>query len=195
MSGLALLALALACAWLCALTLTLLACVRQLGAITVRLQLNETTPGKATPRAIGFQIPEAAATMEAALSTGRKLVLLLSTSCGSCAKLAEALAADPLDEADPEIVLLLDGDPAKDEEAARIVAEIGPIAKVVSGGTANALASVLGLSSVPSAMLLDGGVVAGNLLFADTVDQLRRLSATHHDGNVGPIVEPRLVTS
>jgi hypothetical protein len=149
-------ALVVACVWLATLTLVVLLLVRQLGLVTLRLDLvggQAPTPadgpeiGEALPAELTGRLPE--------LSRGRQFVLLISPTCVPCHEIAPQLATVTMTDRVTALV------PGRQELADELTAKLPPTYQVVRDPVAAEVARILQLERTPSAVELRDGVVSG----------------------------------
>ncbi|MGH8990923.1 MAG: hypothetical protein ACRDZ7_05275 [Acidimicrobiia bacterium] len=159
--------------WLLILTAVALLGVRQLGILTVRLQLQaHGGPGGPIGPTIGFKVGDAAVRALPGLATERKMMVLLSANCSPCQEILDELqrGTRPRGFADDEIVLLITGDPRTSEAQAAQITGVTSLLDPV----ATALGRDLGLSRTPSAILIEDGTVKGTTLLA-SVENMEHL--------------------
>lgn len=181
MSSLVVTALVAASVWLLILTVGLLLCIRQLGALMVRTELIARGAGGAHAHGavVGFELSEDLLQSAPILREGRRVVLLLSATCATCEQLVEEFATvgPPARLSLPEelVVLLVqdDGGEAADEA----VQAITPYATVLRGPEATQIARGLRLANLPSAIYLLDRRIAGSLAFVDRLSQIDELLA------------------
>lgn len=185
--------IAVASAWLLVLTVALLLCIRQLGALTVRMQLLAVGGGVHTHgSSIGFRISDELVQLEPEIANGRRVVLLISSTCTTCAELLDEFARGrpPSSLRLPdELVALLPGDTNDGAHQAAVEAFDGR-GRVVLDPVATTLARGLKMANVPSALLVEDGLITGNLLFVEDVDQIDRLV-----GGLESVPDPQQVVS
>jgi hypothetical protein len=178
MNAVSVITIAITAAWLLILTVALLLCIRQLGAMTVRMQLLAVGGGaNRHGSSIGFRVSDDLVRLEPEIGNGRRVVLLTSTTCTTCAELLAEFAAGhrPASLHLPdELVALLPGD-SKDGAHQAAVAAFEGRARVVVDPAATVLARGLKMANVPSALLVENGLITGNLLFVEGVEQIDRL--------------------
>jgi hypothetical protein len=178
MSTLGVVAVVVVSAWLAMVTVVAMLCVRQLGALTVRLDLVARGGGgsHAHGAAVGFRLNEQLVELYPPLATGRRVLLLISSTCTTCARLVEEFRSEgppPSIAVPDEFVVLLAG---PEEEQAETIAEVfADISMTIRDPLATQVARGLRLANVPSALLLDDGVITGSLQFVDHVAQLDEL--------------------
>lgn len=164
--------------WLVVMTIALMLCVRQLGALTVRMRILAVgNGGSGHGSSIGFRISDDLARLEPALAHGRRVVLLISATCSTCAELVHAIRTDggpsSLDLPD-ELLVVLPGDPTSAPIRAAAAAFEGR-GHVIFDPIATTLARGLKMANVPSALVVESGLITGNLLFVEDLDQIDRL--------------------
>jgi hypothetical protein len=166
--------------WLLVLTVATMLCIRQLGALTVRMQLlglGSGTGGHGS--SVGFRITDDLIRLEPAIGTGRRVVLLVSATCDTCAALIEELESNRVRtqlRLPEELLVLLPGrradtavDTAVELLDGRVMLILDPIATTLARG--------LKMSNLPSALLIEDGLITGNLLFVEELGQIDRLVA------------------
>ncbi len=181
MSGLAIIALTLAVAWLAGLTLVLVLAIRQVGLLTLRL--DQAQPIGGHPMAVGpyhdtandglmmgTPVPPEVLAAIPDLASGVTYLLLVSATCGPCRDLVTelrrrrftasqtlvALVPGPTDLADGMLAMLPAGVHAiRDPEAATLARQH------------------LQLQSTPFAMQIDEGVITGKAYLHSADDLLR----------------------
>ncbi len=154
MSGLALTALILVCAWLGVLTLVVVLLVRQIGLLTVRLSLagEDILPDNDGPE-VGGEIPDEVALALPQLNGERNYVLLLSASCTPCREMAVELGRHSFE---PTITALV---PGSEKLADNLQALLPSGIQVVRDPEATELAGALEVESTPFALEVEGGTV------------------------------------
>jgi hypothetical protein len=179
MTIVAVVAVVIATAWLCVLTVAVMLCIRQLGALTVRLDLvARGGGGYAHGASVGFRLHESLGDLYAPLVSGRRIVLLVSATCTTCAKLIDEL----VDRGLPQALTLADGlivlVGGRDQELARpVIDALSRIGTVIAEPMTTEIARGLRLANVPSALLLENGLITGSLQFVDHVYQIEELVA------------------
>lgn len=160
--------------WLLVMTVAVMLCVRQLGALTARMEIVSLGSGVGQGAALGFRISEDLARAHAALSVGRRVVLVASSSCASCRDLLQRIERGerPLSigRLDGVIGLLVGPDDASRQEAEDALSSL--VNEIVLDPLATAVAQALRMKTLPSALYLIDGVVAGTLMFVDRLEQI-----------------------
>lgn len=147
MSGLAVTALVVACLWLLALTVVLLALVRQVAILTVKgRQYAVGDSLEVGGPVVGSRLPADLVLLAPVLASGEGHVLLLSASCSSCRELANQLGRSVLK---PSVVALLPGPPASTETLAQL---LPTNMTVIRDPSASQLAEQLNITSTPFAV-------------------------------------------
>ncbi|HEV3000932.1 MAG TPA: hypothetical protein VGW75_09365 [Solirubrobacteraceae bacterium] len=153
MSAFGIVAIVAAGLWLAAATIALLALVRQVALLTLRLDRMEEGPtldgisvGSAAPPAVKAAVPEA--------TEGRAHVLVLSATCAPCRELADELESVPVD--DPVVALIGGETPS----AAAIGERLPPPIRVVLDPEASQAVDRLDLRTSPFLFTFDDGTVA-----------------------------------
>jgi hypothetical protein len=150
-------ALVVACVWLAALTLVVLLLVRQLGLVTLRLDLvgGGQAPMPADGPEIGEALPAEVTDRLPELSRGRQFVLLISPTCVPCHEIAPQLVTVAVSDRVTTLV------PGRQELADELTAKLPPTYQVVRDPVAAEVARTLQLERTPSAVELRDGVVSG----------------------------------
>jgi hypothetical protein len=174
MTPVVLIAVAAATVWLLALTVALMLCVRQLGALTVRMELiARGAGGHAHGAMVGFQLSDELLERAPFLAEGTRAVLLLSGSCSTCAKLIGELETqgrpDRLSTPDELVILHVRERGSKEEPALGTIRSIG---RVIDEPDSTNLARSLRLANLPSALLIEDGHITATLAFIDHVSQI-----------------------
>jgi hypothetical protein len=197
MSSLVVAALVVASVWLLILTVGLLLCIRQLGALMVRTELIARGAGGAQAHgaAVGFELSEDLLRSAPMLREGRRVVLLLSATCATCEQLIEEFAAvgPPVTLSLPEelVVLLVQDDGG--ERGNEAVQAMTPYATVLRGPEATQIARGLRLANLPSAIYVQDRRIAGSLVFVDRLSQIDELlsGAPSQSRNGEPAAAPQ----
>lgn len=165
MSGLALTALIMVCAWLGVLTLVVVLLVRQIGLLTVRLSLagEDILPDNDGPE-VGSEIPDEVALALPQLNGERNYVLLLSASCIPCRELAVELGRHSFE---PAITALV---PGSEKLADNLEALLPSGVRVVRDPEATELAGALEVESTPFALEVEGGTVTRKAYLYSSAD-------------------------
>lgn len=179
MSNFEIAAMVLAGLWLGALTLVVLLLVRQLGLVTLRLDM---VGGAATPPAdgpeIGSEIPPDVIGSLPQLAEGLTYLLLISPTCVPCRELAPQLGTVRLEG---RVVALVPGRP---EVADDMVAQLPRSFAVMRDPEAAAVAERLGLELTPAALEVEDGVVSGKAYLTRAADLQQLIDArAHSDAN------------
>jgi hypothetical protein len=153
-SALEIVVVALATAWLAVLTLVVLLLVRQIGLLTVRLDMaaGERISMDEDGLALGTQVSERTVAALPELNSGVKYVLLFSASCDPCLDVAHDLGHVELNG---DVVALVAG---KKELADEIAGRLHGV-RIVRDPAAAELAGELAVSSVPFAFEISETVV------------------------------------
>jgi hypothetical protein len=155
-SGLEVLTLVIVGVWLAVLTLVVILIVRQIGLITVRLNLVGPASGfESDGPALGAPIPIEVAATVPDIDDDAWYLLLLSSGCSPCKQLAAEMQQQHVD-GNGRIVALV---PGRDELAQGLVALLPPAIRSIRDPDASALAQTLAITSVPFALRIEGGVV------------------------------------
>jgi hypothetical protein len=153
MSALAVTALALVCAWLGVLTLIAVLLVRQIGLLTVRLNVaSQTLSLDDDGPEVGSSVPEEVASVLPGREE-RAYLLLISAGCQPCRELVADLGERRFEQS---IVALV---PGRAEQASELAALLPSSVRVVLDPKATRLAEVLELESTPFALEIEGGNV------------------------------------
>ncbi|HVC86313.1 MAG TPA: hypothetical protein VNC40_02685 [Gaiellaceae bacterium] len=169
--------LAAASVWMVVLTVAIMLCIRQLGGLTVRLELvARGGGGYAHGASVGFRISDALIRLYPDLGRGRRILVLVSSTCTTCARLIEEFrqfGPPPAITAPEELIALVAGH--EEQQANQIVETLEGMAAIIREPLATELARGLRLANVPSALLIDDGLITGSLVFVDHVAQLEEL--------------------
>jgi hypothetical protein len=167
MSGLAVVALVLACIWLGILTLVVVLLVRQIGLLTVRLSVAGQAPDlDHDGPEVGSNVPEEVASALPEVGGERAYVLLISASCTPCRELAAGIRQHHFEQT---VVALVPGD---EELADELAALLPPGVRAVRDPEARRLAGALGISSTPFAVEVERGTVTRKAYLYDGASDL-----------------------
>lgn len=154
MSTLAVIAMALAGVWLGALTLAVLAMVRQVALVTLRLDRADEARDL-DGLSIGSAVPDEVASVLPAGAHARTFLLMLEADCGPCRDLADGLHDQRFDE---RIVAIVAGDETR---AASIASRLPETFAAVMGAPAAAAVKALDVATSPFLFLVENGEIAG----------------------------------
>jgi hypothetical protein len=155
MSGLATVALILACTWLGILTLVVVLLVRQVTLLSVRLsRLNQQPALDNDGLEVGSNVPEEATTQLPELEGERAYLLLVSATCTPCRELVDGLSGHYLEQT---VTALVPGREEAAEEFARLLPPCG--IRPVLDPEATRLAQVLKITSTPFVMEVERGII------------------------------------
>lgn len=186
MSGLALASLVVVALWLGILTLLVLLIIRQVGLLTARSELaghvfdvsrDGLEIGASVPAEVIDALPESV--------SGVTYVLRLSASCAPCRELASVLGREGIDRSQP-IVALIAG---RTELADGMATMLPPAMRSIRDPQATTLAESLRIQSVPFALTIENGVVAGKAYLrsaADLSDLFSRIETRKRAPNSHP---------
>jgi hypothetical protein len=156
-SGLVFTALVFTALWLGSLTLVVLLLVRQIGLLTVRLDLAKRVVEPSNDGLIvGTRVPEEVMAELPELKVGLAYILLVSATCDSC----RILVAD-LQRELPQAANLVALVPGRAELAEGLVSLLQPKIRSVRDPEATALARSLQIQSTPFVLAVEEGIVAG----------------------------------
>ena len=150
MSALAVTALVLVCVWLGALTLVAVLLVRQIGLLTVRLNVASQTLSLDDGPEVGSDVPEEVASV-LPVRDERSYLLLVSAGCEPCRELVSDLGEHRFEQS---VVALVSG---RAEQASELAALLPSGVRAVLDPKATRLAEVLDLESTPFALEIEGG--------------------------------------
>jgi hypothetical protein len=151
MSALAVTALVLVCVWLGALTLVAVLLVRQIGLLTVRLNVaSQTLSLDDDGPEVGSDVPEEVASVLPGRDE-RSYLLLISAGCQPCRELVSDLGEHRFEQS---VVALV---PGRAEQASELAALLPSGVRAVLDPRATRLAEVLELESTPFALEIEGG--------------------------------------
>ena len=154
MSTPAVAALVLVCAWLGALTLIVVLLVRQIGLLTVRLNVaSQALSLDDDGPEVGSKVPEEVASVLPGPEVERAYLLLVSAGCEPCRELVADLREHRFEQ---NVVALV---PGREEQASEIAALLPSGVRVVLDPRATRLAEVLELESTPFALEVERGTV------------------------------------
>lgn len=175
----ALIAIGITTAWLVVLTVAVMMCIRQIGAVQVRVELVALGGGGSYSHnaTLGFRLADHLIARHPELSRGRKALLLVTATCPTCGALVDEFeTSTPTMLALPDqLIVLVVGE--ESEQTSHIVNMLRGRATVVRDPLATDIARGLRLANVPSAVLLDDGIITGSLVFIDHVAQLDELAS------------------
>jgi hypothetical protein len=169
MSGLEIGALALAAVWLAVLTVVVLASVRQIALLDLRVELGSPNRAASDGPEIGSDLPESAA---AALSTvngdGPSYLLFVSPTCAPCVEIASQLHHREMPR---PVYALFSGD---DRMASDFDAMFPPHIETLRDPIASDVAQALNINVTPFALQVENHVITGraHLRSADDLVQL-----------------------
>lgn len=167
-------AIGVATVWLLVLTVGVMLCIRQLGALTARMEIVAMGSGAGQGAALGFQISGDLARAHPGLAAGRRIVLVLSATCASCAELMRRIdlgdRPQSLGAVDGVIALLVGADDPSRRSSRDVLSDVA--GDVVVDPLATAVAQALRMKTIPSALYLIDGVVAGTIMFLDRLEQI-----------------------
>lgn len=175
MSDLELVVLVLVATWLGVLTLVTLLVVRQIGLITLRLDLAHQ-PGSlpADGLDIGTEIPAPVAEDLPELADGLGYVLLLSGNCGPCRDLVPRLGSIELRG---PVFVLMPGEGGLVDDFVRMLPSGY---RVVRDPLATEVATALQMERTPAVLELEDGVVTGKAHLFEAQDLQRLMDARDH---------------
>ena len=150
MSALAVTALVLVCVWLGVLTLIAVLLVRQIGLLTVRLNVASQTLSLDDGPEVGSDVPEEVASVLPGRDE-RSYLLLVSAGCEPCRELVSDLGEHRFEQS---VVALV---PGRAEQASELAALLPSGVRAVLDPKATRLAEVLELESTPFALEIEGG--------------------------------------
>jgi hypothetical protein len=151
MSALAVTALVLVCVWLGVLTLIAVLLVRQIGLLTVRLNVaSQTLSLDDDGPEIGSGVPEEVASVLPGRDE-RAYLLLISAGCQPCRELVSDLGEHRFEQS---VVALV---PGRAEQASELAALLPSGVRAVLDPKATRLAEVLELESTPFALEIEDG--------------------------------------
>ena len=168
-------ALVIAAIWLGVLTVVTLLVVRQVGLITLRLDIaGQGAVIPADGLAIGVTVPDEVVARAPYLSDGLTYLLLLSGTCAPCRELAPQLASV---ETRGLVVSLVPGD----EEGVRdLIPLIPPSYEVVRDPHAIEIAMALNMQRTPAVLEIEDSVVTGKAHLFSGLDFQRLIDAREH---------------
>jgi hypothetical protein len=174
-TGIEVVALSVAAAWLGLLTIVTLLVVRQIGLITLRLDVVDQ-PGLAPGDGldIGLEVPEEATQHLPQLAEGLSYVLLLGGTCAPCRELAPQLSSV---RTRGTVLALVTG---RDEQAGDLVRMLPPSFEVVGDPAAVETARALGMERTPSVLEIESGVVTGKARISSGGDFQNLIDARDH---------------
>jgi hypothetical protein len=164
---------AVASVWLLLLTLVVLALVRQVGLLTMRIDrgMPRFAADQDGPE-IGAPVPgDVLAALPQLAGTGRRQVLLLSAVCGPCRELAVELGKSTVDG---QLLALV---PGHSEAADVLISLLPPDVAVVRDPDAIAIAKALAIRSTPFAVEVESGTVTGKAYLKELADLARLIEA------------------
>jgi hypothetical protein len=155
MSGLAILALVLACVWLGILTLVVVLLVRQIGLLTVRLSVADQTPSlDHDGPEVGSEVPENVVTLLPELKEEQLTYLLLaSATCGSCREVIADIEGHYFEQ---QVTVLM---PGPEKLANELSALLPSGVRAVLDPEAITVAEALEIQTTPFAVEVEGGTV------------------------------------
>jgi hypothetical protein len=157
MSGLAITALLLACAWLGVLTLVVVLLVRQVGLLSLRLSHvvhDQTFSLDDDGPEVGGSLPEEVSAAMSHLEGERAYLLLASASCGSCREVLADIGSHHFEQ--PVTALI----PGREELSSEIATLLPPGVRAVLDPEASKLADALKIHSTPFAVEIQDGRIA-----------------------------------
>lgn len=187
MTALELTTIALAGLWLAILSLGTLLLIRQVGVLTVQLEIaSRRFPPSNDGLGIGIAVPDDVLSGLPELGTGLHYILGLSSTCDPCRALVEGLSSLDL----PRSVFAFLSGPSQPAEG--FVALLPENVHVIRDPEAGAFLGSLEIHTTPFAIEVDDGVISGNSVLSGPVDLLRLVQARQGDSQSanGPIEEP-----
>jgi hypothetical protein len=177
MSALEVTALVFTAVWLGVVSLAVLLLVRQVGVLTVRLDVASRliSPAK-NGLPVGTAIPRDAATELPQLQEGVHYLLALSSTCDPCRELVARLDGNPL----PEPVIALVSGPSDRTEG--FVALLPPGVQVIRDPEADSLLKSLQIETTPFAVEVKDGAISGNAVLTEATDLQRLMEAQSENG-------------
>jgi thiol-disulfide isomerase/thioredoxin len=150
-------ALALTGLWLGVLTIVVVLLVRQLGLVTLRLELGGLSTPPSDGPDIGTSIPHEVSERLPQLGQGLNYLLLVSPTCVPCHELAPQLSAVAIEAPARALALV----PGSSEIADDFVPMLPVWYEVVRDPVATAVANALEMERTPAVLELEDGVVTG----------------------------------
>ncbi len=178
MSDIEVLALTLVALWLLAVTVAVLALVRQIGLVTVRLEYRPSPAPDGGPM-IGSRVPAAAREVVPELELGRVAILFLSPTCAPCAQIAPELGSFR-----QQVIAAV---PGTDEAAAEFARLIPAQMRVIRDPDATKLGHAFEVQGAPFLVAAEAGIVSGKA-YLSTVEDLGRFFEKYDESNVSEIV-------
>lgn len=190
MSGLEVLALALTAVWLGVLTVVVVALVRQVAVVAVRLESGTYSTELREGPEIGSDLPQEAVEALASLnggvprsasgfghvSDGPVYLLFVSPSCSPCLRITSDLGRHKLRR--PVLALFA----GKDRMADEYETSFPPTVRTVRDPVATQLAEALGVSVTPLALQIENDVVTGKARPEAAEDLIRLMDAYEISG-------------
>jgi len=168
-SGLGIAAVVLLSLWLGALTLAVLLLIRQIGLITVRLDVARS--GRDDGLGIGDRVPTQVLAALPELEHGLVYLLFLSPSCGPCLEIVPELGSQDFEA--PVIALFGGRDEMADDFEATFPSEI----RTMRDPIASEVADTLKIRSTPFAIEIETGIVTGKTYMREAADLVRLMAA------------------
>lgn len=155
-----------AAVWLGALTVLVMASVRQIAIANVRIELMARGgAGVGASPTVGFAAPRDLVERFPFLGESQALVVVLAGSCGTCLRVLEEWqeGKGPKSIPQDDIIALITGrDSAEADRTAQVVSTLA--GQVIREPASSQMAQALSLTYRPSAMLLRGGTVNGHVV-------------------------------
>lgn len=172
MSTLELTALTLVSIWLAVLSIAVLITVRQVGILTVRLDLTRDQLEPAVDGlAVGAPVPNDALAKLPRLREGSNYILALSGTCDPCREFVAELVGHDL----PRPVIALVAGPAG--RAGPLISLVPPTIHVIRDPSASALLRLLQIHTTPFAVAIEAGAVSGYAQSTSPADLLKLMEA------------------
>lgn len=177
MSTLELTALTLASIWLGVLSLAVLVVVRQVGVLTVRLDMaRQQLEPSGDGLAVGTPVPDDVLASLPRLREGVNYLLALSGSCDPCREFVAELHGHHLPR---PVVALVSGPPDRCDP---LISLLPPTLEVVRDPDASSLLHTLLIQTTPFAVEINSGVVSGYAISTKPVDLLTLMAAQGSNG-------------
>ena len=169
MSGMAFVALAAIGLWMALLTIVSILAIRQIGLLTIRLDVALAHAGRDIANAgplLGSEVPSAAVSILPELRVEHRIVLLLSAGCAPCQSLAADLGSQPLVDSTTVIALV----PGDNAQAQKLIYALPNDIQSIRDPVAGELTTIFQLTTSPFVVEIRDGKITRKSVVAQAVD-------------------------
>lgn len=178
--------LAVAGGWLLLLSVVVLLLVRQLGLVTLRLDMStQAVSLNADGPEIGTRLPDRAVSLLYEVQSGLNYVLLLSANCDPCRQIAPSLSSV---QTEGGLIAVIPGP----EDLTEALASLLPANyRTIRDPAATQIAEVLGITRTPSVFEIEDGILTGKAWIFSHNDFQRLVDAREHSNAANLVHVPR----